>query len=677
LDIQKIIDLWTTIQETPKDQLHIHNLERSCFWDYHVKEEIQTAFELDPAGLTALLLLDNFREDFFQGSAISIEDILNNPHYDTFVADCAKLTEMLSAPEIVSALTEFAQGTVKAVNSMNSNREEVQQMLDSRYDMAILRRDALWSMKHLHLHQFFQGDTAIEHLKYLPDIHLFWNMNSLLKCAWQSPDGVSLNFITDPLDTSSYFAFVAKNGGNLTVLTDRTPQAHPLSKYMSRRPERDLTRRIFQHHFPYGIMDLQRTKKGYYVPSGTQLVPVQDKPIKVGSIAAMKPDEIIWTVMMFALIDQKLYKNNYHCGELSYTSDMIADPSIGQQLIDDSGTLMVNEYKPLQAPILTAEMTEQDEQYSQYSGTNKDTGWLYERYKDQIPEDLMNGLLPDTKKLFLLADNTAYVANEDEVGRDYYGHEHLKADPSTLQTIEGNNGQRVVLGWEPPRSTIQLHKMTGDEFGTEKELMNDYRWFARHNIAAFINKKAKEEFDARKDEVLQWVKDRIKANIATLYDEAARAVLLKEHAHPCLGYSNLYLYNTDFHRHGPETSRTMKFVGCKVGDYPFWPHNNARCYFTDAPCSYILTLEAHDPEELAYLTGCKSVEELPDVLQHWKGLWSTADDYTGNYILSRVDPLDWVCKNPWNELRFEVFIGVGKKILKQTAANLGTKIPQL
>ena len=680
MDIQKIIDLWTTIQEIPKEQLKIHSVNNASIWNYTVNKEIQTAFELDPAGLTALLLLDNFRKDFFHGNAIVIEDILNNPHYPKLIENCVSLTNMLSNPEITSALAEFVQGTVKAVNSMKANREEVQQMLDSRYDMAILRRDALWSMKHLHLHQFFQGNTAIEHLKYLPDIHLFWNMNSLLKCAWQSPDGVSLNFITDPLNTSSYFAFVAKNGGNLTVLTDRKMDVHPISKYMSRRPDRDFTQRIFQHHFPYGIMDIQMNLKGEFIPSDTQLVPVQDKPIKVGSIATMEPDEIIWTVMMFALIDQKLYKNNYHCGELSYTSDMIEDPTIGQKLVNGAGVLMVKDYKPLQVPILTTELTENDEQYRKYPGTNLKTGWLYERYKDQVPDDLMNGLLPSDKKLFLLEENTAYLADKAEVGIDCYRHEYLKADPSTLETIRSKDGYPIFLGNNDARSTIQLRKMTGDEFGTEKELMEDYRWYARHNIAAFINKKAKEEFEVRKSEVEKWVKDRIEANIPRLYEDMAKSCLTKSSDNPYLNCCNLYAYNTEFIKWKPSGVH-MRFVGCKHGDFPFCPQNNARCYFSDAPCGYILFGEAQNVDDLVYLTGCKSVDELPDVLQHWYPDTSMdhyeLNDYEGNPILERIDPMDWVCKNPWNDLSFKLFIGVGKKYLKNTAKKLGVEIPAL
>lgn len=675
MDIQKIIDLWTKIQETPKEQLHIQNINRSFGMDYYVKKDMETAFRLDPAGLTALLLLDNFRKDFFEGSALTIEDILHNPNSAKLLEDCANLEKMLSDPEIVAALNEFVQGTEKALDSMHLLKSDVCEMLASRYEMAILRRDALWSMETLHLHQFFQGDTAIEHLQYLPDIHMFWNMNSLIKCAWLSPDGVSLNFITDPLDTSSYFAFVAKNGGNLTILTDRTPEAHPISKYMSRRPERDLTRRIFQHHFPYNVMDLYLNKKGDYIPSNTQLVPLQDKPVKVGTLSAMEPDEIIWAVMMFALIDQKLYKNNYHCGELSYTSDMIADPSIAQNLIDGMGALTVKDYKPLQAPILTAASTENDEQYTRFSGTNLRTGWLYERYKDQVPEDLMNGLLPNNARLFLLGDNTVYLADPSEVGRTFDRREVLKADPSKIQKIPHENGGHIVLGNTGPRSTIQLRKMTGDEFGTQKELMDDYRWFARHNIAAYINKKAKEEFAAREKEVMQWVRDRAEANVHNLFKEITETALTPDKEINRLGSCKLYIYDTDYHKR--EVGRIpMKFVKCKEGIHPFYPHKNARCYFTEAPCSYILFCEPQNVKELAYMTGCQSVEELPDVLQHWHGPYSTADDYEGNCILQRVDPMDWVCQNPWDELTFGMVIGVGKKHLKQLALELGVAIPK-
>lgn len=61
------------------------------------------------------------------------------------------------------------------------------------------------------------------------------------------------------------------------------------------------------------------------------------------------------------------------------------------------------------------------------------------------------------------------------------------------------------------------------------------------------------------------------------------------------------------------------------------------------------------PEALATLCGCE-VKDLPDVLQHW----FKHEQYYGNCILDRVDPLEWVVKNPWKNMNFDVVFYLSK-----------------
>ena len=42
--------------------------------------------------------------------------------------------------------------------------------------------------------------------------------------------------------------------GTITVLTDRNPGAHPAYERMSRRPDRNFSRRAAQHWFPYDLV---------------------------------------------------------------------------------------------------------------------------------------------------------------------------------------------------------------------------------------------------------------------------------------------------------------------------------------------------------------------------------------------------------------------------------------
>lgn len=396
------------------------------------------------------------------------------------------------------------------------------------------------------------------------------------------------------------------------------------------------------------------------------MVPLQEKPVKVGSVAEMEPDEIIWTIMMFSQLDSKLYKENYHCEELSYTSHMLEDPHAYDSL-QGSSMLMVRDYKPLTAPVLKMENLEQDDQYAQYGfnedrdGLYADTMWFYDRYKAKVPEDILNGLLPDEdKRLFLLPGNTSYIASGEEIKKDYYGNETL-IDPTKAW-----HEQHV-------KGSYKLYKMSGDEFGTAEQLQADYRWYARHNAVQSLSQQAQEEYDREHKALEEWVKKRMEENIPRIAKDLVlwtdKKDRKEEFEHPChIGKASLDDFDKD-HGYWEFTSGYHVYAKTKSDKwahhrYPLDNKAYARCWFEDTPCHYLLKAFATTAEDLAYLTGCESIAELPELLQHWRnGQYTNAKRYYGNSILDRIDPLAWKFKNPWLDLTFGLVIGVGKKYM--------------
>ena len=674
MDTTRLFQLWMDIRNTQKEELKIHTLNHSTApSDWEVTPAMKEALELDPEGFSAVLLLNSFRQDFFGSCGLSISDILSNPNYPAFIEKCKELETLLNDDAVTIPLQQFISSLTAAIREMDAEKSAVTEMFADKAYMGILRRDALRAMKELHFHQFFQGETATDHLKYQPDIHMFFNMNSLIQCAWNSEDGVSINLIKDAVDTSSYFAFVAKNGGNLSVLTDKPYSAHPLQKYMTRRPEKAFTSRVYRNHFPYGLLDLTVDYKGYLWPGRGGMVPLQTKPVKIGSVAEMEPDEVIWTIMMFSQIDAKLYKENYHCKELSYTSHMLEDPTAYDGL-QGSSMLMVRDYKPLRAPILKMEDLEQDSQYTQHGfnedrdGVFADTMWFYDRYKTNVPENVLNGLLPDEdKRLFLLPGNVSYIASGEEINRDFYGNETL-IDPKKAwyeQRIKG---------------AYQLHKMTGDEFGTAEELQADYRWYARYNAIQALTQQAQEEFDREHKALEEWVNARMKANLERIATDVVLWSDAKERgediSHPGkISMASMQDFSRE-HGYWNFTSPYHVYARSKGNrwhqEHPLENLSLARCQFEDAPCCYLLKAFATTAEDLAYLTGCESVQDLPELLQHWRNGQYTNGDfrrYYGNPILARIDPLAWKFENPWLDLRFGLVIGVGKKFVSKIRKN--------
>lgn len=222
--------------------------------------------------------------------------------------------------------------------------------------------------------------------------------------------------------------------------------------------------------------------------------------------------------------------------------------------------------------------------------------------------------------------------------------------------------------------------MTGDEFGSRESLMQDYRWFARYNEAKFIRQKAEAEYSERKNEVKSWVKNRIEQNLDRICKDIIRSQFSEEKTeHPCRFFMTEMKgeWWRNVSTHDAITfakDRLARFRRPGTERYPLHNNADAGCWFADdAPCSYILKAHAIYTSDLLYLTGCSSADELPDVLQHW--MHSRYDHgYAGNHILERVDPMDWVVKNPWDELHFDVVIGIGKKYLSKAKKELGLHI---
>ncbi len=86
------------------------------------------------------------------------------------------------------------------------------------------------------------------------------------------------------------------------------------------------------------------------------------------------------------------------------------------------------------------------------------------------------------------------------------------------------------------------------------------------------------------------------------------------------------------------------------------------CLMNGTAASYWVGIYPANAAELALVAGC-AVTELPDVLQHWNLLRT----YTGNHILSRIDPMIWKAQNPWLKLKLSVLIPLSKRAVAQLA----------
>lgn len=626
-------------------------------------DELQEAIDLDPTEVTANLLLDYFVKSYLENRSFTLLDLLGDPQ--AIAKKLAKPRELLAIvnrPEIAQAREDFIAGLRTALTSYDAaDRQDVQELLAKHDDLAILRRDALRSVARLRVDQFLDGNCEPDDFRpvYNRTVHQWWNVNSMLAASTRMPSGVALNLIRHPDAFQSYFCFTIRNGGNLFVLTDVPEHSHPLQGFMSRKPERALSKRAGQNWFPYDLLGLEYTEDGksMYLKASEQrgLVAFQNAALPLKPLSALGPEELVWTSMMFDLIVDKFWRRGYKAPALSYTAEMLKSETV---LLEHAKTanLPVPLYQPMGLPALTkadiaGDASTEEEIGKKYHEPNK---WLEERYADRVSDEVLN-LLGAPEQVYALEHDTGKVTRVDKPGF------HELTDWQQKDVLAGRK---------------QLEKMDATSFGSREQIAADRKFIARVNFAKQINVFAHEEYEARKDEVLAWYRARVEANKDTILSWCGNTELwVDDGVHSGfssygggVGPSRRVDIENEERMHRDQISHRCflkrydlaeverdyyLMAGVTLGQLD---KGRPLCVLNGTKSSYWTMIFPANPEELALVAGCKQ-EELPDVLQHWTLL----KPYTGNQILNRVDPMIWRVENPWQKLRLSVRLGFSKR----------------
>lgn len=631
-------------------------------------EELMEAAELDPTDITATLLLSHQLNEYLGEQRVSLGQLLREPAgIAARMAPISKLNDFLNDEDLLDTRNRFINAVRAALTQYGvAGRDDVEKLLSDPDMVAILRRDALRSIKTLRVDQFLDGSPEPAGIRpvYTKVVHQWWNVNSMLAALTSMPAGVSVNMIRHPGGYQSYFAFVIRNGGNLFVLTDMPEHAHPLASGMSRRPDRELQERAARHWFPYDLLDVAYDEESgrLYIAATSErsLVAYQPAARPLKPIAELDPPVVVWLAMMFDLIVERFWKQGFKAPALSYTGEMLANES---RLISAAhgANLPVPLYEPIGLPALTLEEVHSSAVAEAQVGRKYDNphAWMEERYKDRV--------LPETLNLTGRPETVLFI----EAGADRVSTEE-----------DGGSARNSLSHWdkiklEEGRTTLNLVNATA--FGTREQVEADRMFIARSNYASQIDRLAGKEYEARKDEVGKWYWDRIKANKDNLILWSGNTELW------CAGHAGGTFGGGYRGHHNATRCRPVSAAsnGEKTGQR--WYHNliwrsvigettwgmsrgkllgdfeltrGAICVLNDTKASYFVTFAPTTPSEIALLAGC-TVEDLPDVLQHW----TLEDHYRGNEILNRIDPLVWKVTNPWLDMDFRVSLAFSKRAM--------------
>jgi hypothetical protein len=619
----------------------------NCPWQrYHLGEltrGLNESRDLDPTGLTTFMMLRGMVESYLRAITYSAEAlILNASSIEAQLAPMRAVRDVLEHPDVLALIADFQnqlrQAALHYGVPQGKPMEALETFLLDKYDLAIVRRDALLSARRLDAHQFSQGKPDVTPPKYSENIYEFWNVNSLLAAMRaQKFGGISVVLIRDPVEAlNSYFIFAIRNGTTFTILTDREKGPHPAYERMSRRPDRDLERRAARNWFPYELLNLKRTDgrdERLYATAREQLVPLNVEGVPLKPIGQLHAEEFVWTTLMFDFIRDRFWNKNERLPELSYTGQMVAEP---QALVGAHGALVRDgAYKPLELPALTRKDVTADTTKSQWE--TKPTAfnrWIVERYAHLVPEEVFNVVGAQARNL-LEAKAEELLAATKAMKK----HSH-KEDP-----------------------TFGFETLSPVSFGVKKEIQRDRLWVARVNQMKAIQVLADGEYEREKDSIARWYEAAIRKNRELLLDAAARGTLkLPTWRNKSGGFSPKVLAkgealsqaegkdwdkaHTVWHFRKPEFH--LGSERSSVVPSRRWRHrprtiSHATCAERPEVRATIFTLvEVTCPQALAIVCGV-TVDELPWPLQHWY------DDapYYGNNILTRLDPEDWALQNPW------------------------------
>jgi hypothetical protein len=531
-----------------------------------------------------------------------------------------------------------------------ADREDIQKVLDDHDAMAFLRRDALRSMEKLSVHQFLDGDPEPASVRpvYYKFVHQWFNVNSMLDAVAKQAPGVSLNLIRDPNDYQSYFCFAIRNGGRVFVLSDVPVNAHPLQPMLSRRPEKELDRRVAQNWFPYDLMGLAYNEENgqlYFDRSSERsLVVGQSEALPLKPISKIGPHETIWTAMMFGLIVDRFWRKGHTEKQLSYTAEMVRVEDKMLTAAVKSG-LPVKGYAKIDAkPVEREDIMHPTAEAAEAFGprTDTDTVWLEERYGHLVSEESLN-VIASPERHHRLALTTGEITDS----RNPHSDHRFSMD------------SRVA-------TTVKVEKLPSTTFGSKEKIEADRLFIARYNYAIQIDALARNEYEKRKDEITTWYRAKVDANAETLKSWVGDSILWV----PAKGDNHTRMMGHGYSPTGKQAIRSFAFPwmmddahkrmrNLGLGTHSiggFESTRGALCAVNETKASYCFTFCPANAKEIAAVAGCAE-SELPDVLQHH----DLETGYKGNHLLDRVDPVDWAINNPWEDFDARVGIFLSKR----------------
>lgn len=629
-----IIERWIGAAQIPTDKF-------GCGNKYYEQKDLMKIAETtlwDPTGVTALMLLYGVVESYVVDMKFTGVQVLDNlDDLQKTLFPLKELRNSLRVPELTELFEDKAATWAEAMSFYGVDRDDVRSWLNP-FQMGQLQRDAFYSINKLEAHQFLCGEGSKTPLKLNDSVWEVWNVNSMLRIIRDQPEsGISIFLVRTPNGLHSYFSVGIKNGDNVVILTDRDRHDNILQQGLKRRPDRDFQKRMENHRFPYGLVGVKASEEEnrLYVETRNDLVPYQSKAIPLSKVSNLLPDEILWIWLLADLINKKFWKNQFRLPELSYTGEMVINPSA---LVGDGALAKSGVYTPLMLPPLTNSEVSSDNTKGMWrrnpTGHND---WMDKRYGAQIPDQVYN----------LIGE----AAEKDWRGRVETAPKLIGVDGSAPDVQHGFDdfGRSIIEDIVVGGISLPVHKVHGlvpTDFGNEKHIKKARVFAARCNRAAALQKLADAEYAKEYEFFTKWYRDKVTENIQTLMAAVPSEVFeVKWEGRASFGgdgkvpeYKNILVVK--------HLSSSVVYTKTHTTPNTVTWHNGSMhvpCLIDpNRPASVAAIFTPDGPSGIAKLCGVPE-SDLPWPFVHW----SREEAYTGNHILDDIDPVEWRLHNPW------------------------------
>jgi hypothetical protein len=340
---------------------------------------------------------------------------------------------------------------------------------------------------------------------------------------------------------------------------------------------------------------------------------------------------------------------------------MVVEP---HALVEASSALVkAGHYEPLVLPPLTLESTTQEA-----AGTEEPVGhnaWMEERYAKRVPPVLLD----------VVGERAALKAAEKALKR-------LPPPPDCDQPT-------AFRRWDANAEDVELNLRALDPtaFGTRERVTKNRVWTARVNLMQGVQRLAEADYAKNRDRIWAWYRKHVEKNAEVLLDAVAHGEFIA----PCAHWRSRYGedgepdHNNPFPAHDSLVWVERNIVAQRT-DRDLWrafpglyhyrgvtlgvidkQTAKAKCYLRPTVGATVFTtFTPNNPQALAKLAGI-APSKVPWPLQNWY----SEEPYTGNSILSRVDPADWILDNPWRRMSFGVTVSLCKRAFKARRKALG------